>query len=251
MSMRSADARVPKHYVVKERIAELIAQAAPGSPLPTERELATRFQTSRTTVRQALTALSLDGVLERTQGRGTFVAEPKRVLVRQLTSYSDDLRDQGHDPSSTLLDVRRVRADASVAAHLGLAEGAYVHRVERLRGVGGEPLAHETAYLVGDLPRLRRELEAYGSLYQTLEQVYGVRLARVEDLVQTAPATPQDARLLDVGIGVPMLLIERTGWGTDDRPVEWTRSVFRGDRFSFIAHTLVPPAGVREEAVSS
>src|SRR5690242_10520713 len=90
------DPKVPKHYAVRDQIAELIADAAPGTALPTERELAVRFGTSRTTIRQALSALTADGRLDRTQGRGTFVAQPRLVQVRQLTSYSDDLRRQGH-----------------------------------------------------------------------------------------------------------------------------------------------------------
>jgi GntR family transcriptional regulator len=159
---------VPKHYEVRDRIAELIGGAAVGTPVPTERELAERLHTSRTTVRQALAALELDGKLERIQGRGTFVAEPKRVLVRQLTSLTDDLRTQGLAPSTTVLSVTQERAADAVAQRLQLRPGTRVHRVERLRGVSGEPLAHEIAHLAGPLPRLRQELERRGSLYQTL-----------------------------------------------------------------------------------
>lgn len=227
--------RVPKHLQVKDLIATLIADADPGTPVPTERELARQFTTSRTTVRLALAALSADGRLQRTQGRGTFVAEPRRVIVRQLTSYSDDLREQGRNPSSQVLSVGLVHADARVAERLGVTEGASVHRVERIRGVGGESLAHEIAHLAGQLPGLERELAHHGSLYATLREAYGIRLGRVEDLVETMLADPVEARLLGIDLGVPMLLIHRTGWGSDDRPVEFTRSVFRGDRFSFVA----------------
>jgi GntR family transcriptional regulator len=173
--------------------------------------------------------------LERTQGRGTFVAEPKVVQVRQLTSYSDDLRQQGKSPSSIVLSVSREHASDNVAAHLKLEPGAIVHRVERLRGVSGEPLAHEVAWLPGPLPRLRQELERRGSLYQTMRDAYGMSLSRAEDTVETALAGPEDAQLLAVDVGLPMLLIHRTGYDQSGRPVEWTRSVFRGDRFRFIA----------------
>lgn len=237
------DARVPKHLQVKERISGLIADADPGTAVPTERELARHFDTSRTTVRLALAALSADGRLQRTQGRGTFVAEPRRVIVRQLTSYSDDLRAQGRDPSSQVLSVGRARADARVAGRLDIAEGGSVHRVERIRGVGGESLAHEIAYLAGDLPGLADELAHHGSLYATLREAYGIRLARVEDLVETVLADPDEARLLGIDLGVPMLLIHRTGWGPDERPVEFTRSMFRGDRFSFVARSAVSEHG--------
>ena len=235
---------VPKHYEIRDRIAELIAGAAVGTPVPTERELAERLHTSRTTVRQALAALELDGKLERVQGRGTFVAEPKRVLVRQLTSYTQDLRAQGLTASTEILSITQERADGAVAKALNLRPGTRVHRVERLRGVSGEPLAHDVAYLVGPLPRLRQELERRGSLYQTLREAYGVRLARVEDLVETVLADPDEAALLSVDVGLPMLLIHRTGWDVEDRPVEFTRTIFRGDRFSFIARSKVDDPSV-------
>lgn len=237
------ETRVPKHHLVKERIIALIADAEPGTPVPTERDLALRFDTSRTTVRQALAALSLDGRLERTQGRGTFVAEPKRVIVRQLTSYSDDLRTQGRDPSSQLLSVRLEAADERVADALAVTPGTRVHRVERIRGVEGVSLAHEIAYLTGSLPRLKTELVRRGSLYQTLREAYGIRLARVEDRVETVLADPEEAQLLGIDVGLPMLLIHRTGWDADDHPVEFTRSVFRGDRFSFVARSAVANPG--------
>ena len=236
------DLKVPKHYAVRDRIAELIADAAPGTALPTERELAVRFGTSRTTVRQALTALTADGRLDRTQGRGTFVAQPRLVQVRQLTSYSDDLRRQGHTPTSEVLAVERVAADPATAAHLELKPGQMVYRVERLRGVGDEPLAHECAHLAGPLPRLRQQLELRGSLYRTLREAYGIELGRVEDQVRSALADPHEARLLGTDVGLPLLLIRRTSWDMTGRPVEYTRSAFRGDRFSFIAETAVPPA---------
>ena len=168
---------VPKHYEVRDRIAELIADAAVGTPVPTERELAERLHTSRTTVRQALAALELDGKLERIQGRGTFVAEPKRVLVRQLTSYTQDLQAQGLTPSTKILSISRERAEGVLRSD-STCDLERVHRIERLRGVSGEPLAHDVAYLAGSLPRLRQELERRGSLYQTLREAYGLRLAR-------------------------------------------------------------------------
>jgi GntR family transcriptional regulator len=68
-----------------------------------------------------------------------------------------------------------------------------------------------------------------------MREAYGMTLSRAEDTVETALAGPQDAQLLAVDVGLPMLLIHRTGYDETGRPVEWTRSVFRGDRFRFIA----------------
>ena len=227
--------KVPKYYRVKGDILDLIADLAPGSPVPTERELAERFATSRTTVRQAIAELVVDGRLERTQGRGTFVAEPKLMQVRQLTSFSQDLAEEGWRPGSIVLRIDERPASHEAAAALELGDGASVHVVERIRTAAGEPIAHETAHLCGDRPGLAEELEARGSLYDTLREAYGVELDVVVDTVETALADPAQAELLGVDTGLPVLLIHRTAWDVEGRPVEWTRSVFRGDRFRFVA----------------
>lgn len=237
LTVMSQPMKVPKYFQVKNAILDLMADHSPGSPVPTERELAEHFSTSRTTVRQAIAELVAEGRLERTQGRGTFIAQPKLMHVRQLTSFTQDLQALGRNPSSVVLAITREPANKEVAEHLSMQPGATVHRVERLRSVADEPIAHEIAYLPGPLPRLRAELESRGSLYQTLREAYGIELTRVEDVVETALADPVGASLLGVDTGLPMLLVHRTAWDADGRPVEWTRSVFRGDRFRFVARS--------------
>lgn len=227
--------RVPKYYQLKGELLRLIDGAAVGTMLPTERDLAERFAVSRTTVRQAIAELVVEGRLERTQGSGTYVSEPKLIQLRQLSSFTEDIGERRTDAHSEVLDISRVPADAEVARALELAEGARVQRVERLRIVSGEPIAHEVAYLAGSYPRLATELAKRGSLYLTLAQAYGVELTDAEDAIETALASPVEAQLLGVDTGLPMLLIRRTARAGDGRPVEHTRSVFRGDRFRFVA----------------
>jgi len=227
--------KVPKYYRVKSQILELTDGLRPGSPVPTERDLAARFETSRTTIRQAIAELIVDGRLEHTQGSGTFVARPKLMQVRQLTSFSQDLQDEGWHPGSVVLGITDETADGDVARHLGVTPGTPCHRVERLRTATEEPIAHEVAHLIGPLPALAIELEHRGSLYRTLAEAFGIEIAAVEDVVETALADPVEASLLGVDTGLPMLLVHRTGWDDNGRIVEWTRSFFRGDRFRFVA----------------
>lgn len=233
--------RVPKYYQVKQEILQLIEPLSAGAPIPTERELAERFSTSRTTVRQAIGDLVVAGRLERTQGSGTFVSPPKSVRLRQLTSFTDDLVVQGLEPGDRILAVERTAAPAEVAEALGVRVGSWVYRVERLRGSQGDPIAHEIAWLAGRFPRLSHELHERGSLYRTLREVYGIELAEVTDVIETVLADPHEAALLGVETGLPMLLVHRTGFTADGVRVEWTRSVFRGDRFKFVAHKKVAP----------
>jgi GntR family transcriptional regulator len=225
--------RVPKYWTVKQALLELVGAGTPGTALPTERELADRLATSRTTVRQAIAELVTEGRLDRTQGSGTFIAEPLRVDVQQLTSFTDDL-----GPSrvaNRVLDVRTEPADAETAGALGIPAGEPVHVVERVRLVDGVPLAVEVAHLAGDLPDLAGELAARGSLYATLRDAYGRGVDEVRDSVQSKLADPREAALLDVETGHPLLLVRRRSRTADGRAVEWTRSVYRGDRFTFVA----------------
>lgn len=225
----------PKYYTQKLRILELIDGAHPGDPLPTERELAERFGTSRTTIRQALTELVMEGRVERTQGRGTFVAAPPPIVVRQLTSFSEDVA--GLRLDSAVLGISEGPADAETAAALELAPGDTVTRIDRVRRSDGAPLARETAHLPGAYPGIGRELAARGSLYRTMREVYGVALGSADDEIGTELADPTEAELLGIEVGQPLLVVRRTARSADGAPVEFTRSAFRGDRFRYRAST--------------
>ncbi|MBV9919937.1 MAG: GntR family transcriptional regulator [Pseudonocardia sp.] len=232
--------RVPKYWLVKEELRNLVDAGDPGTALPTERELAEQLATSRTTVRQAISELVVEGLLVRTQGSGTYVAEPRLVHIRQLSSFTDDLGAARIE--NRVLGVTVEPATGETARRL---EVPTVHRVDRVRIVDGVPLALESARLAGDFPDLAAELDRRGSLYATLREAYGVALRAVEDTVQTHVADPETAELLGVETGHPLLLIHRLGEAEGGLPVEWTRSAYRGDRFRFVARTATagrPPS---------
>ncbi|CAL9394116.1 GntR family transcriptional regulator [Streptomyces sp. enrichment culture] len=233
--------RVPKYYRIKQRLLRMTEERSPGAPMPAERLLAVEFRTSRTTVRKALQELVSEGRLDRIQGKGTFVARPKVYRTLQLTSYTEDMRAQGLHPASEVLDLGYVPADEDLAALLEVDRGDRVLRIERLRLAGGEPMAIEATHLSARrFPHLRRHLSRSASLYSTLSEVYGVRLAVADETIETSPATPREAGLLGTDVGLPMLLLSRHSRDEDGTPVEWVRSVYRGSRYRFTA-TLTPP----------
>ncbi|WP_374207753.1 GntR family transcriptional regulator [Streptomyces sp. XM4193] len=234
-------ARVPKYYRLKRHLLEMTETLPPGTPVPPERTLATEFDTSRTTVRQALQELVVEGRLERIQGKGTFVAKPKVSQALQLTSYTEDMRAQGLEPTSQLLDIGYVTADDRLAAFLDIDTGGRVLRIERLRLASGEPMAIEITHLSQRrFPALRRSLVKYASLYTALAEVYDTQLAEAEETIETSLATPREAGLLGTDVGLPMLLLSRHSFDKDGRPVEWVRSVYRGDRYKFVARLRRP-----------
>ena len=125
-------------------------------------------------------------------------------------------------------------AGDDLAELLRIREGARVLRIERLRLANGEPMAIEATHLSAKrFPGLRRHLTKYSSLYSALSAEYGVHLARAEETIETALATPREAALLGTDTGLPMLLLSRHSLDGEDEPVEWVRSSYRGDRHKF------------------
>jgi GntR family transcriptional regulator len=233
----------PKYYVVKGHLAEMLARLAPGEPLPPERALAESFSTSRTTIRQALRELTIEGRLVRMHRRGTFAALPKMAQPLQLTSYTEDMRRQGLASRSRLMSVGQVRADDELAWRLDVRPRARVLRIERLRMASDEPMAIETTHLdASRFPGLAKRLDDSVSLYALLAGEYDVHLAHAEETIETVPAPPREAELLETTIGYPMLLLSRHSRDTSGRPVEYALSFYRGDRYKFVAQ-LQPPSG--------
>ncbi|MDN3357016.1 GntR family transcriptional regulator [Actinomadura sp. DC4] len=227
--------RVPKYYRLKKHLVELTEALAPGSPLPPERSLAEKYGTSRTTVRQALAELVIEGRLQRIQGKGTFVAKPKVAQELQLVSYTEDMRHHGLSPETRILDIGYVTADEQLATLLAIRPGGRALRIHRLRLADGEPMSIDTSLLPARrFPGLRKELPRHKSLYETLATAYDVHLAEAEETIETVLATPEDAQLLGVDVGLPLLLLSRHAFDLAGEPVEWAQSLYRGDRYKFI-----------------
>lgn len=234
-------AREPKYYTVKRHLLAHIESLAPGSAVPTERELATELETSRTTVRQALLELVAEGRLVRRQGAGTFVAEPKMDWPLHLTSFTAQAAANGFTASTRLLAADRIRADEAVATRLNVAPGAQVWQIERLRLADERPMAVETSHLsAARFPQLSRHIRREQSLYAVLDTVYGVVAHHAQESISTAPASTREAALLNTDTGAPMLVLGRHSFDKAGEPVEWVTSWYRGDRVTFVADLTAP-----------
>ncbi|MER7014116.1 GntR family transcriptional regulator [Saccharopolyspora sp. NPDC000359] len=229
--------RIPRYYAVKIELLGLVEELGEGAALPSERELAERFEVSRVTLRQAVTELVLEGRLMRRQGSRTVVAPPKLVQPLALASYTEGVRSQGLEPGRTVIDVETRAADAQLAADLGLAPGDDVVHVERVLLAGGERVGLESSYLPKDrFPELLADFDPTGSLYAFLREELGVRFGEAEERIETVLATPREALLIGTNPATPMILLHRRSWTPDGEPIERVRSLFRGDRFSFVTH---------------
>lgn len=233
------DSSVPIYSQVERMVLDMISGGtlAPGQRAPSERKLADQLGISRMTVRVALANLSSDGYLYSVPGKGTFVSNPKmRQDLLELTSFTQDMKRRGLKPGARLLDSGVVEeAPAGAYRGLGLSEGEELVRFHRLRTADGEPMCLETSYLPGaSFSWLLKEDFYSGSLYQTLED-RGVDLVRAEENLEATLVRENEAGLLTVPVGSPGLLIERVTYTEHDRPVEYVKSLYRGDRYQFSA----------------
>jgi GntR family transcriptional regulator len=225
----------PKYYAVKRHLLDFIGSLEPGAAVPTERELALQMRTSRTTVRQALGELVVEGRLVRRQGSGTYVAEPKITWPLYLASFTEQVMASGFTPSAEVLAAQRVPATAELGQRLALGARAPVYRLERLRLADSWPIAVETSWLpAARFPGLTRLIRTHGSLHAILSSHYGVTLQTGEESIETAPATPREAGPLQVDVGTPMLVVSRDNFDADGTPVEVGRTWFRGDRVTLV-----------------
>jgi GntR family transcriptional regulator len=228
---------LPFYYQLKQiLLTELkTRELAPGARLPGDHELCDAYDVSRTVVRQALSELETEGVIERVKGRGTFVAQRKtgERLVQSLTGLFEDVEARGSHLRSDVRRLEVVPADEQVAQSLDLELGASVIVLERLRFVDEEPWVLVTTYLPFEIaPGLLTDDLENQSLYGLLEQKYGVQLRYGQRAIEASIAGAALARNLGVSPGDPVLVLRSTVYG-NQRPVEMFVAYHRGDRSRF------------------
>lgn len=201
----------------------------PGEAIPSESELATRFNVSQGTVRKAIDEMAAENLLVRRQGKGTFVAthDDPRAFFRflRLVPLSGGIEQSQSVP----LECWRAKAGPEAARILELKIGDPITIVRRLLQFADKPVVVDEIYLPGEifgsltLDMLR---EYQGSLYSCFENRFGIRMIRAEERLRAVPADRSSAELLKVPEGSPLLSVERVSFTYADRPVEWRRGLY-------------------------
>lgn len=230
---------VPKYRQMSDLLREKIERETwkPHQPIPPERELETLYNVSRTTVRQALDILVSEGFLYRKHGRGTFVAPLKlQHNLNHLTSFTNDMKIRGLSPGQRILHLGHVEAPGHIREQLALSEEVdEVLCIERIRLANAEPIGIHVAYL--PLPREQsiseEELKNHGSLYALLESKFNLIYTEADETLEATTATEREAALLDLREGSPLLLIERTTFSQEKRPMEFVKMLYRADRYKY------------------
>ena len=225
----------PTFSPLYRQIKALILQALeagewrPGQAIPSEQELAARFNVSQGTVRKAIDEMAADNLLVRKQGKGTFVASHNdpRALFRflRLVPVDGDLS----LPQSIPLDCWRAKAGQEASRMLAIEPGAPIIIVRRLLKFATRPVVIDEIYLPGEVFQgLSAEtLQGWnGSLYSLFETRFGVRMIRAQERIRAVAADRGAAEALGVHEGTPLLSVERVTYTYGDRPVEWRRGLY-------------------------
>ena len=226
---------VPLYYQIQRQLLDRITreELKDGDLLESEEELSRRYQVSRMTARQALQGLKADGYALSERGRGTFVTRPKlnkSILV--LQSFTEELQKTGIKPSSRLLLQRVIQSGGELNERLKLQSSERLLHLRRLRFANDVPLVVEDSHvLLTRFPGLEEIDFSERSLYETIRQRYGARFGWAEETIEALPASKAEADLLTITRRSSLLCISRTLMATDDTPLEFAVSRYRGDRY--------------------
>lgn len=242
----------PHYRLIEQALRERISALVPGARLPSDAELCAEFGVSRMTARNAMQQLAEDGLITRKPGRGSFVAEPPaHRRANRLMTFSQEMRRAGRVPSSQVLD--RVVRPASTAESdsLGIPDGDPVVYLRRLRLADGQPMALESTVLDGTCADAVMTADlAEGSLHETLGRA-GIVLRRGNSTIGAAAATAEEARLLAVQPGDPLLVERRVIADGHGRRIEATESRYPADRYGLDVQFDIEGPDLERDGASS
>lgn len=227
-----------KRAEVRERLRELIDGLPQGDMMPSERQLSERFGVSRPTLRAAIDDLTRDDLLTRSHGRGTFIK--RRKISQELTPIEAgnfNVPPAEGEWFSRVVELRIEPAGARLGRRMELSPSSELLYVERVRVVEDAPMAIERIRIPASLvPGIAAADFESGSLYQLLRLRYEVVAAEAVQTTEPTVTDQREAKLLTVPVYSPALLFERTTRDAAGRVVEYTRSVYRGDRYRITSH---------------
>ena len=209
-----------------------------GQSFFTEKELAEKYGVSRTTIREAASRLVYEGLLRRERGKGIFVTKPRiHEESSSLLSYTEEIISRGMKPGSRVVEIQLEIPPWRIRNILQLNKDDKIIRLKRIRLANGEPMAIQISHLPYTLcPEIYQGGYDWDtqSLATALEDL-GLKMVRATQRVYASTADKENTSLLNITLGEPLLVVERTCLLKDNTPIEYAIIHNRGDRWDFIA----------------
>ena len=232
--MINKNSPIPIYYQLKELIKEEIRanKYKSGTQISSESEISEKYDISRMTVRHAIDRLVNEGVLYRVQGRGTFVAPEKfQQDLAELTSFTQEMYRKGMHASSEVLELAVEDASPDIKENIGHEK---VIRIKRIRKGNNEPMGVETSYILyPEFKFILVEDLSKESLYALLAEKGGVLFSYAKQVMQASVANKEQARLLNVPTGTPILVDSRLTFMVGDVAIEYVEAFYRGDLYKY------------------
>ncbi len=223
---------IPLHIQLKNILIEEIKADKYTDKIPSERELMNRFSVSRTTVREAISALVREGVLEKRHGKGTFVSlRPVQEWLGQAIGFEETVRNMGMTPSSQLLSHGPTPTPANIQEALN-SDQCYL--IERLRFADNEPIAVKRHYYPLEIGEKLAQYDLNKAvLYDLVENELGIKFWDAEQMITSKIASPEIAQLLNIPPQSSVLIKEQLLYDLDNQLIEYSESIFRTDKYAF------------------
>lgn len=239
--MRYSQKELPLYVQIAEGLIDKIESGilVAGEQLTSERELSKSLGVTRVTLRQALQLLQAEGLIERRRGSGNYIAEPKiERATSRLNPFTQGMRRSGFATGAEVILMDRRMAKISTANRLKVPVTSDLYYCHRVRSVNKQPIMIEKFYLpVHFFPGFDELNLDDRSIYEALQTEYNVYVHRAEQSLEAVAASEYEAALLGVPVGSPLLLERRLAFDRDDRPIEYAKDLYRGDRFKFLLNT--------------
>ncbi|NMM86103.1 GntR family transcriptional regulator [Rhodococcus sp. SRB_17] len=231
MPVHLRDSAIPKHEQLRAILLhKCTRELQPGDLMTSERNLMQDYGVSRITVREAIGQLVNDGHLVRVRGKGTFVAHRAVQSTLHLASFTEEMRAQGHVPTTVVLVSEEAVLPDATARALGMAPESLAYHVKRLRLADGEPVSVDDGWFNPVLLPGLLELDLTASIYRATAEHFEMPIDRAEQTVSADGASTEIATLLGTKKGAPVLYFDRVSF-SGTAPVEHTRSWYRSDRY--------------------
>ncbi|MGF7058912.1 GntR family transcriptional regulator [Brassicibacter mesophilus] len=238
MKKVSKQSALPLYYQLKEILVEMIEneELKPGDPILPELELCKLHDISRMTARKAIMALVNEGLLYREQGKGTFVSNPKeKQQISKLKGFSEEMEEKGLKTSTKLLSFKIKKATKKIKAHLQLTDdNDLIIEIRRLMIIEDEPFSLETVCIPHYMcPDMVKETIEGNSLYKLLSKNYSYVMDYAKQSIEPTILDEYEGSMLMIPKDTMALLFRRKTYLVDGRVIEYTKSIYRSDKYKY------------------